>query len=1055
MAPSRKRKDTAGGQGRPPKARKTQAGEEKPQTTGDTASTTTPTHQDVLRGFLLAGQDTSDVEHLLRIGEQQDLRFSRSSRTANNVLRKIQDHFATSYNLSALSTEARKWNPDAPRIRSRWDAINALADWDLQAEQDIKRARSLGDTDLGPLPDNPSREEVQQRLNEEFEVFRHICRERRHEEPCNLGHALDLVEMPALTESISALSLSVPENVGQARELLRLWDIEGRKDLKALGLDPTLIEHEGRPHVWDRIVEADRPLRERALALGYEIHTNTRAYQILGILSTSIIAGNEDELRKLCERASLRTDVDPRELRKRLLNHEETILSILHPGERSSGHPSDAPNSSANPIAGSILEPTGTSTNTVQLTTQSAQVSLPTLELAGDESLEEPSAEAEYLHGLGNEPASVYQQRHPSEVTDTRRLLFDAFAIAFFGDSNEWRRVQQEAQKLFRLALFIPDRLRTGGRNYIRCVRHDWYRELNHRAELQGGASLRDQLWLGCGGTVEMVQVLADVYHVQIVIHVHEDDRWSLLIRGPSQLEGARKQIHLILWKDDHIWTTADRVTPDDSWLSNFSDHPICIMPLIPAPIFTDGIRPVPLIRDATRCREEDYQLEMDDLPPLPADPEGWNIIDAGTDSNSQHSANANEDTNDDDNDVEGLGEGSNRAVEAWRDNVSPAEANVTSQSAEATESRADNEENGAARNLKNGCSRNVNDRVVDIWSREDSVRLPESRNVEPDIGVEKEGQSEMIRTGDELQIKHQMTFGSERSIQEVQTKDGNGNNRDEASVKICPRDQSGDQDTPRSGRPAPSLQQPSAPTPQNPNRPKIPGLDLINDSDEASESGLFLTRPRPVPLQSDLSQSGFLAQWAHGQPSRILNEDPPEALHERISNIPSPERHNRSEYERHRLGDEDEIEGAVYFQGQRIPLYDEDSPRASDDGAVYLQGRRIPLYDEDSLGLSDEGELGNSPGRDERKMAAGTLSGATEASNRRGPTGDLDDPVEEWQNRSQRTQQPMRLSRSPLHRETGCNVETRDRPDPIQSGIEHRSDHTGEADYDSLFDEP
>lgn len=351
---SKKRKAAAGGEAhtpKTPKTRKTNTGQGRPVASAKSANREVPSHQEILEGFLLVNQDINDRHALLQHGEKNGVRFPRSSRTqgASQILRKIQEHFASPYGVSAISEEVRRFDPQAPNFRGRWSAVDGLAQWDLQAEQDIERATQLGAHGSGLLPENVSREEIRQRLDEELDIFRHICRERGYEEPRNLRHALNLVEMAAMTESIQALSLPVPTDVDHARELLRQWDVDSQKDLQALALDPRLLEWEDRTNIWARIVEADRPLRERAIAQGYNIGATTRTHDIVEMLTTSVLGDSENALGAACQQVGLRTDASPCELRKRLLVHEHSIFLMRCSGKEA--HQFGTLNISTDPIA--------------------------------------------------------------------------------------------------------------------------------------------------------------------------------------------------------------------------------------------------------------------------------------------------------------------------------------------------------------------------------------------------------------------------------------------------------------------------------------------------------------------------------------------------------------------------------------------------------------------------------------------------------------------------------------------------------------------------------
>ena len=923
---NKKRKATVGGEAHTLKTRRTNTGIgiSVAVTEGDVS---VPTHQQVLEGFLLTGLDINNQEALVQHGENQGLRFLQSSgpQTTDQILRKIQEHFARPYHANAASHELRKLVSQAPKSRGRWSAMNALAQWDLQAEEDIERARQLGEHDLGLLPENPSREQIKRRLDEEFEAFRRICREREYDEPGNLSQALNLVEMATLTESISALGLPVPSDVDRARELLRQWDADSQQDLQALGLDPTLPESETRPQVWARIAEADQPLRERAIARGYDVDSVIRTHEMVKILTTSYFGESEEALVAACQQVGLDTDTKPYELRKRLLDHEIGIFLMRYLGGREKPFNLDALSIVTDPTVD--FRPKGVSAS--QTTPTSTQNPLPPLDPTIHEHHGEPSPDTEYLYGLGGEPESIYRQTQFVDESGRHGLLFAAFAAGFFNDHGKWAWVQEEAQKIFSLALFEPAKLAGGKRNYVRCVRHDWYRELNQKAAASGGASLRDQLWGELNGTAEMVQLLADVYHVQIIVHFRTNDhRWDLIVRGPSPLEGAREQIHLIHWRDEGIWTSARKIAPEGSWLSNFPNHPLSIMPLIPVPNFTDGIRPMPLIRDPMRDCEEDYLLEMNDPPPLPPKPQGQEVdLDTGE--------------------------------------------VVTAGELEFDERPSEKQARGEA------------------YSRNKHFFLKTEMN-------------ELAGDGKDSK-----------------------NGADEG------------QDLLRKEKPAAPQHQHTTsdwPTPFTPNALQIPGLGLVDSASDAPPSASLLKRlPAATQDPKSLAQYELLPATSREEETSLVEEDSVQNSVGSRSGAPSPDPHHPSQYSPSPVAGEAIFdEGAVYFQGQTVPPYDGDSPSHS-------SGRGIGPAAEDQEDDSED---------------VRTLGESVEGSSRTGYAEDLDDPVDDWQDRRKVRRQHVRHPSSPLHHEAGIDADADD-GDRIRGSVERLDgDYANEMGYDSLFDE-
>ena len=1030
MATSRKRKTPARDGSRAPKARKTVKTEEKHAPTAGGVPVSVPTHQEVLECFLLADQDTSSIERLLQLCEQIDVRLPRSSRTSSQILRKIQDHFVASYNLRSLLDEVHKLNPHAPRFRSRWDAMNALAKWDLQAEQDIERARGLGRRDLGPLLTDTTRDAIQKRVREEFESLRLICQDRSYEEPHDLRHALDLIETPILNESIIAIGLPVPDSVDDARELLQKWDIASRKDLEALGLDPGLLGHESRAKTWDRIVKADQPLRARAIALGYDIHANTRAYEIARIMSTSIFATTEQELVETCRRAGLKTDTTPRELRRRLINHERVVLSMRYPEELRGA---DTPDGRTD-LATSVDTPAVQAYPHTRFIPDPEETPVASGDSEDHQSESEPSPSSEYLQGLGEELPTIYQQMHPETIPNNHGTLVDAFAIAFFEDLNERTRVQEAMQKIFRLALAGPPRLSEGGWNYVRRVRHDWYRELDEQVVARGETRLWDQISLGPTVSVELLQLLADVYHVQVIAHIREDHRWHLIARGPSQLEGARTQIHLINWKDQEAWTAAKRVAPEHSWYSNFPNSPLCIMPIIPAPVFTDGIRPVPLLRDPTRNDEEDYQLEMNDLFPHP--------LDLGS---QEH---------------RGLGEiairpddeNDQRNVHV-RDNEDPDSRMYQSQEARTTEMSMPE----AGTNTQPG---------QQVWKRasreieQDQLHTTKESLGSEDKGIQLDTHEDV--SPENLQSSNDYQHSSQRHIQESAeafvlkeaTQQGRMGQQQQTRIEQLANDtetraqEESDAysiDTVEKTHPGESRDRTTEPILESPLLPlqpstsshqnhlrsagsRIPGLGLLDSSRDTPETKFSPSRQQHPVADPEPSESELFAGIETGQ-APLVEKDSRHNSNEGRSNSPGIKPQDSSIPEKRRAADQTPPEkGVVYFQGKRIALYDEDSPGSNEDEN---QGNSLEIDDK----VDTPSALADSIGDDSRSSYA----------------QDLDDPIDDWQHRSARANRPTRHPPSPLHWGDEDVVDTLD---PEERDAGKREEYASETGYDSLFDE-
>ncbi|KAL9092538.1 MAG: hypothetical protein Q9165_004342 [Trypethelium subeluteriae] len=1028
----RKRKAIAESSSHADKARKINPEIEDHPAATESTKAAIPTHQEILDDFLLVNHDTQNPEHLVQSGQSRGLRLPRSSRKVNTkqILRRIQDRFANSYNTSAILDEVRRWNPQLPKIRDRWNAMNALAQWDLDVEQDIERARRLGVEDRGPLPKDSSREDIQERLSKELEAFRELCQSRGLEEPHVLGHALDLIEMPLLTNSILALGLPVPAHVEDARNLLQQWDMQSEKDLQALGLDPGLLGHEGRPQVWSRIVEACGSVLEQAIAQGYNVDITTRVHEVVRMLTTSIVGDRFEDLVEACHRVGLKADVESCELRKRLIDHERRILLVRCSHATQQVQPLETLNAFEDTPATFLPRSASPGASTTQIAPSSAKPPSANAESGVASVDEEPSPHSTYLQGLGNEPASIYQQSCPGARSDGNVTLFDTFATAFFQDQNKGARVQKQAQEIFNLALFGPTRFVGGGRNYVRHVRHDWYRELNQRAATSKGASLWDQLWGNQPCTIEMVQLLADIYYIQIVVHFRiEDHDWDVVARGPTQLEGARKQVHLVFWREDNIWTVARRVAPEDTWLANFPNHPLSVMPLIPAPNFTDGIRPVPLTRSLVRDCEEDYQLEMNDAPALPPDPKGQKGL--GDDGDGDGHDDREEDEFDD------ASEANRHAIESWTAHVSSENSDTDSRLDKVIDDRTtvgvtinkDQEEV----HLKPGD--NKNDAHLQVH-----VDLGSSQRVEPtkrseiekwddsDIRLmEREEQEEQETLGPQADTDH---FEENIEIKDPED-DGNGS---EAHLNQRHYSVGEKQESP----PRKELQEPQYPRslsdPLNYlgiNAPHIPGLSLLNSTDEETSvkavplesSGHTFKVPSPTEdeLFEEMKEARAAIEQASHQESRNSR-----------SRAPSPEPDHPSQYERQHYADEATFEdGAIRFQGQRVPLYDENSP--FDD-----ETRR------DNRAAEEDGGNGDGTPR--------TLADSIEDDSRTGYAGDLEDPSDDWQDRTPRTQERMHLTRSPLQRELPVDADGVDRFGAQENAMGERSEHESETGYDSLF---
>ncbi|KAF2233832.1 hypothetical protein EV356DRAFT_577213 [Viridothelium virens] len=979
--------------------------------TAKSANTAIPTHREVLDNFLLVNHDTQNPEHL--------------------ILRRIQDQFANSYNTSAILDEVRRWNPQAPKIRGRWNAMNALAQWDLGVEQDVERARRLGVEDRGPLPEDSSREDIQERLGKELEAFRHLCQSRGLGEPDVLRHALDLTEMPFLTSSILALGLPVPAQVEDARNLLQQWDIQSGKDLQTLGLDPELLEREGRPQVWSRIVEACGSVLEQATARGYNVDTSTRVYELVRMLTTSIIGDGYEDLVEACHRVGLKADVESCDLRKRLIDHERRILLVRCSQGTEQVHALETLNAFEGTSARFSPKPASPRVPAPQIAPVSTKVTSAYPELGIAAVDEEPFSHSAYLQGLGNEPASIYQQSRPESRSDSNNSLFDTFAAAFFHDPNKGAWVQKEAQEIFHLALFGPTRFVGGGWNYVRRVRHDWYREFNQKAAAFGGVSLWAQLWDKQPSTMEMVQLLADIYHIQLVVHFRTKDHyWDMVARGPTQLEGARKQIHLIHWRDEDIWTVARRVTPGDTWLANFPNHPLSLMPLIPAPNFTDGLRPVPLARNPSRGCEEDYQLEMNDPPRLPPGPtvqEGLSDDEDGDGRNGREEEKLGD-----------AGEANRRAIESWAAHVSSRESGTDSKLDEGIEDkpadRATISKDQGGESLKPGDNmRDTNPQEhMDLGTLRSGIEPTEASEIEKwddseRPPVEREIQEEQEALGFQADTEH---FEENTEVKDQ----GRGGNGDEAHLNqrhhsVVEEQESPPQEEPRESQYPRSLSDPLSYS--STSGPRIPGLSLLNGTDEEPSSkaapleGSGHTFKVPSPSEDELFQEMKEA------PSLIEQASTQES-HNSRSSAPSPEPDHPSRYERQRYAGEATFDdGAIRFQGQRVPLHDEDNPS---ENAIQRDGR-VAEEDEEN---GDETPC--------------TLADSIEDDGRTGYAEDLEDPLDDWQDRTPRTQERMNLARSPLQRELPVDAYGDDGFGAQEYATGQSGEHESEAGYDSLF---
>ena len=942
MAQTNKRKGSTEDENRPSKAQKPNTKTENTVNVTKSTNSAIPNHQQVLEGFLLIGLETDDVEHLLQFAHKHGLRFPRSSRTstASQILRRIQERFASLYNATAISDEVRRLNPQAPKPRGRWNAMNALARWDQQAEQDIERARRLGVTDRGPLLMSSAREDIQRRLNEETEAFRSICYDRGYEEPRDLAHALDLIEMPILAESIRALSLPVPTDVNHARELLQDWDDESKKDLQGLGLDLGLLDRGSRLQVQRHIAEADGPLRARAITRGYDVGTSTKAHEIVKMLTTSIIGENDQALVEACERIGLKVDRNPCDLRKRLLDHEHGIFTMQCLGEPNRRHPLDALNVLTNPSPESGpqgVPPRAQMTQTTQPSHEASQPSLGSI-TAGSEN--EPSPESEYLHGLGDEPNSIYQQVRSQDGPEEPGSLFRAFAVAFFNDPDKWNDVQKEAEKIFNLAVYCPSKSKTGYRNYVRCVRYDWYRELNQKAASDGNPNLTVQLRRGQDCSVETIQLLVDMYHVQIVVHfITEDHRWSLIARGPSQLEGARAQIHLIYWRGEKTWIAARRVNPKDTWLLSFPNYPLSIMPLIPAPVFTDGIRPVPLLRDLKLNCPEDYETEIDDHYP-PSNPESCESRSGSYEENEDAEEEGEEDAG------EGNSEVIRWTVGNWAANVPAAIVEESRRSDENVNdgvANVGNDDTELRGKIHLGSSNDLDD--IDPQQRMDLERLPRTTEDEASLEVRKEDNFEK----GEAENTHEEKRTCEKQASTSQFSKGTDSKLAAVDRDIHEKHTNEELHRTSVDQAYPVEEQSSVLYPQRlttdslnsltPSRSQIPGLSLLGDANKADISIQHIGHHSSVVSRSHEPSEDDL--FAEMRQSQALLAEEPNSQRNPLQATPddlSPDSRLHTQAQRPPVTDEATFDqGAVYLQGQRIPLYDEDGPESDGEGAVHL----------------------------------------------------------------------------------------------------------------------
>lgn len=159
------------------------------------------------------------------------------------------------------------------------------------------------------------------------------------------------------------------------------------------------------------------------------------------------------------------------------------------------------------------------------------------------------------LQGLRFHPEIIFRQYRTRGTGGT--CLLRAFAQAYFGTQTAWRRVSRDAERIIGLAGLIPDAQHDPE---IQLSRNHLYDRLDDESRRSGWGSLLQQARGQEFGTDALVQVLADVYGVEIFMHSPsidfnrpQDNIWSLIIRGDSR-PTRDGQVHLVNYPALQHW---------------------------------------------------------------------------------------------------------------------------------------------------------------------------------------------------------------------------------------------------------------------------------------------------------------------------------------------------------------------------------------------------------------------------------------------------------------------------------------------------------------------
>lgn len=160
------------------------------------------------------------------------------------------------------------------------------------------------------------------------------------------------------------------------------------------------------------------------------------------------------------------------------------------------------------------------------------------------------------------------------------KLLLRSFARAFEGTENGWRATQGAVRTIWLQAIDVKNALLPDGNiiNEVARLRRSLYEKLDAFTRSRGERGrLLDQLFdWRVEGTIELVQLLADAYDIEILVHIphRQDDgtvKWRVLSRGTSSDPAypidadKRGQIHLINYSSLNRWTAAMQVKDFES----------------------------------------------------------------------------------------------------------------------------------------------------------------------------------------------------------------------------------------------------------------------------------------------------------------------------------------------------------------------------------------------------------------------------------------------------------------------------------------------------------